>query len=251
MSEMTVKEFAKKVGRESARLLEQMHEAGLAHKSENDGVSEVDKKKLLDHLTKSHGGGAAPAAPKNRITLTRKTKSRINTAGGRGKSIEVQVRKKRTYVKDGEEQVAEAPAAAAEAPAAPVADKPAVAPAREERRDERPRQSAPAPAAAPVAAAPEVNAPPKEPRGDAPRRAKLRRVMSRVIVVKPVKIVASASVAGPRRSSALSVVVVVVAVAIATVSRRSRSRPLCVKSPFLSPSQWQTLRTRWPSKLLK
>lgn len=175
MSEMTVKEFAKKVGRESARLLEQMHEAGLKHKSENDAVSEVDKQKLLDHLTKSHGGGAAPAAPKNRITLTRKTKSRINTGGGRGKSIEVQVRKKRTYVKEGEEQAAEAPAAAA--PAAAVADKPAAAPQREERRgndnrrEERPRQSAPA--AAPAAdAAPEVNAPPKEPRGDAPRRAK-------------------------------------------------------------------------------
>ena len=177
MSEMTVKEFAKKVGRESARLLEQMHEAGLKHKSENDAVSEVDKQKLLDHLTKSHGGGAAPAAPKNRITLTRKTKSRINTGSGRGKSIEVQVRKKRTYVKEGEEQAAEAPAAAA--PAAAVADKPAAAPQREERRgndnrrEERPRQSAPAAAAAPAAdAAPEVNAPPKEPRGDAPRRAK-------------------------------------------------------------------------------
>ncbi|GGX85343.1 translation initiation factor IF-2 [Litchfieldella qijiaojingensis] len=102
MSEMTVKDFAAKVGREVPRLLEQMKEAGLPHKSEADAVSEEDKQCLLDHLTKSHGGGRGP---KNRITLTRKTKSRIRT-GERGKTIEVQVRKKRTYVKRAEEEQA-------------------------------------------------------------------------------------------------------------------------------------------------
>ncbi len=96
MSEMTVKDFAAKVGRDVPRLLEQMKEAGLEHKSETDAVSEEDKRKLLDYLTKSHGSGGAGA--RNRITLTRKTKSRIKT-GERGKTIEVQVRKKRTYVK--------------------------------------------------------------------------------------------------------------------------------------------------------
>ncbi|NWN83676.1 MAG: translation initiation factor IF-2 N-terminal domain-containing protein, partial [Halomonas sp.] len=103
MSDMTVKDFAAKVGRDAPRLLEQMKEAGLKHKSENDAVSEEDKRQLLDHLTKSHGGSAEKAAPKNRITLTRKTRSRINT-GERGKTIEVQVRKKRTYVKRAEEE---------------------------------------------------------------------------------------------------------------------------------------------------
>ncbi|MDT8878928.1 translation initiation factor IF-2 [Halomonas saccharevitans] len=102
MSEMTVKDFAAKVGRDVPRLLEQMKEAGLGQKAESDAVSEEDKRQLLDYLTKSHGGsGAGPA--KNRITLTRKTRSRINT-GERGKSIEVQVRKKRTYVKRAEEE---------------------------------------------------------------------------------------------------------------------------------------------------
>ncbi|MBW6393146.1 translation initiation factor IF-2 [Billgrantia antri] len=101
MSEMTVKDFAAKVGRDVPRLLEQMKEAGLEHKSESDAVSEEDKRKLLDYLTKSHGGGGAGA--RNRITLTRKTKSRIKT-GERGKTIEVQVRKKRTYVKRAEEE---------------------------------------------------------------------------------------------------------------------------------------------------
>ncbi|SEN48015.1 translation initiation factor IF-2 [Halomonas caseinilytica] len=104
MSEMTVKDFAAKVGRDVPRLLEQMKEAGLEHKSEGDAVSEEDKRKLLDYLTKSHGGSGSGA--KNRITLTRKTRSRINT-GERGKSIEVQVRKKRTYVKREEEPAEE------------------------------------------------------------------------------------------------------------------------------------------------
>ncbi|MCL7941294.1 translation initiation factor IF-2 [Halomonas sp. ATCH28] len=101
MSEMTVKDFAAKVGRDVPRLLEQMKEAGLGQKSEGDAVSEEDKRQLLDYLTKSHGGSGAGA--KNRITLTRKTRSRIKT-GERGKSIEVQVRKKRTYVKRAEEE---------------------------------------------------------------------------------------------------------------------------------------------------
>ncbi|CAM3490355.1 translation initiation factor IF-2 [Halomonas lysinitropha] len=107
MSEMTVKDFAAKVGRDVPRLLEQMKEAGLGQKSEGDAVSEEDKRQLLDYLTKSHGGSGAGA--KDRITLTRKTRSRIKT-GERGKSIEVQVRKKRTYVKRAEEETKPEPA---------------------------------------------------------------------------------------------------------------------------------------------
>ncbi|GHB12106.1 translation initiation factor IF-2 [Salinicola rhizosphaerae] len=95
MSDMTVKEFAGKVGRDVSRLLEQMKDAGLPHQQESDAVSEEDKQRLLDHLTKSHGGGRGP---RNRITLTRNTRSKIRS-GERGKTIEVQVRKKRTYVK--------------------------------------------------------------------------------------------------------------------------------------------------------
>ncbi|MCP1328293.1 translation initiation factor IF-2 associated domain-containing protein, partial [Halomonas sp. 707D4] len=102
MSDMTVKDFAVKVGRDVPRLLEQMKEAGLAHASENDAVSEEDKQTLLSFLKKSHGGSDADAG-KNRITLTRKTRSRIKT-GERGKTIEVQVRKKKTYVKREEEE---------------------------------------------------------------------------------------------------------------------------------------------------
>ncbi|PRY64370.1 translation initiation factor 2 (bIF-2) [Vreelandella songnenensis] len=102
MSDMTVKDFAVKVGRDVPRLLEQMKEAGLKHASEGDAVSEEDKQKLLSFLKKSHGGAEADAG-KNRITLTRKTRSRIKT-GERGKTIEVQVRKKKTYVKREEDE---------------------------------------------------------------------------------------------------------------------------------------------------
>ncbi|PCF96511.1 translation initiation factor IF-2 [Vreelandella nigrificans] len=102
MSDMTVKDFAVKVGRDVPRLLEQMKEAGLQHASEGDAVSEEDKQKLLSFLKKSHGGSEVDAS-KNRITLTRKTRSRIKT-GERGKTIEVQVRKKKTYVKSAENE---------------------------------------------------------------------------------------------------------------------------------------------------
>ncbi|MDN6181003.1 MAG: translation initiation factor IF-2 [Halomonas subglaciescola] len=99
MSDMTVKDFAAKVGRDASRLLDQMQEAGLKHASENDAVSEDDKQTLLNSLKKSHGGDEAN---KSRITLRRKTRSRIKT-GERGKTIDVQVRKKKTYVKSAED----------------------------------------------------------------------------------------------------------------------------------------------------
>ena len=107
MSDMTVKDFAVKVGRDVPRLLEQMKEAGLKHASENDAVSEDDKQTLLSFLKKSHGGGDSEPS-KNRITLTRKTRSRIKT-GERGKTIEVQVRKKKTYVKREEDEKPKSP----------------------------------------------------------------------------------------------------------------------------------------------
>ncbi|MCH4564297.1 translation initiation factor IF-2 [Halomonas sp. EGI 63088] len=135
MSEMTVKDFAAKVGRDVPRLLEQMKEAGLEHQSEGDAVSEEDKRQLLDFLTKSHGGGAGA---RNRITLTRKTKSRIKT-GERGKTIEVQVRKKRTYVKRAEEE-APAPEPAEESgPRQLVGD---MADSRQARAEQEAREAA-------------------------------------------------------------------------------------------------------------
>ncbi|MGJ8518222.1 translation initiation factor IF-2 [Carnimonas bestiolae] len=179
MAETTVKDFASKVGRTVDRLLEQMGEAGLSHTSENDVVSEEDKRKLLDHLTAQHGG-TGPG--RNRITLTRKTKSRIRT-GERNKTIEVQVRKKRTYVRpesepEPEETVEEAPVQAAEtaapeAPAqAPAAEEAAAAPASPEQAAVEAvvaEESAGTTEKAAPAEDLNANAPLKEPRNDTRR----------------------------------------------------------------------------------
>ncbi|ARS52131.1 translation initiation factor IF-2 [Kushneria konosiri] len=191
MAETTVKEFAGKVGRDVSRLLEQMSEAGLPHKAENDAVSEEDKQKLLDYLTKSHGGAGA-RGNKNRITMTRKTRSKIRTGDGRNKTIEVQVRKKRTYVKRGDEENGEqasqdqAPAAeqtsdtaAPAASEAPVQQAPAQEAASESAEavtETAAKKSEPVEAVAVVPSedegdsAPAVEAPPREPRNDNSRR---------------------------------------------------------------------------------
>ncbi|REC93461.1 translation initiation factor IF-2 [Kushneria indalinina] len=189
MAETTVKEFAGKVGRDVSRLLEQMSEAGLPHKAENDAVSEEDKQKLLDYLTKSHGGAGA-RGNKNRITMTRKTRSKIRTGDGRNKTIEVQVRKKRTYVKRGDEengeeeqapvaeQTGEATAApaAAEAPAQETVETPAAEATATTADDKAANSAVPtedvvvAPSAEVEASEPAVEAPPRESRNDNSRR---------------------------------------------------------------------------------
>ncbi|MCK5873176.1 MAG: translation initiation factor IF-2 [Alcanivoracaceae bacterium] len=98
MAETTVQKLAELVGTPVDTLLTQMRDAGLPHKTADEGVSDEQKQQLLAHLRKSHG--AADAEPK-KITLTRKTTTTIKTTGNSGKSktVAVEVRKKRTYVK--------------------------------------------------------------------------------------------------------------------------------------------------------
>ncbi len=97
MAEVTVGQLAKTVGTTVDRLLSQMKDAGLTHESSEQMVSDEDKKTLLAHLKSSHGGSAS--APK-RITLKRKTIGTVKSAGSQGKrTVAVEVRKKRTYVK--------------------------------------------------------------------------------------------------------------------------------------------------------
>lgn len=97
MAEVTVSQLAKTVGASVDRLLSQMKEAGLDHQSGDQSVSDEDKQKLLTHLKSSHG--VSTAAPK-RITLKRKTLGTVKAAGGQGrKTVSVEVRKKRTYIK--------------------------------------------------------------------------------------------------------------------------------------------------------
>ncbi|MBR9911362.1 MAG: translation initiation factor IF-2 [Gammaproteobacteria bacterium] len=117
MAEVTVSELASSVGTTEERLLKQMAEAGLKHSSAGALVSDEEKQKLLAFLKASHG--ESTEAPK-KITLKRKTTTTLKTGSGSArKLVNVEVRKKRTYVKrDPAELRAEAERAAAEAAAA-------------------------------------------------------------------------------------------------------------------------------------
>ena len=97
MAEVTVSELAKSVGAPVERLLKQMQEAGLKQKTADAVVSDEEKQKLLDFLKTSHG--EASGEPK-KITLQRKTTTTLKTGSGSArKTVNVEVRKKRTYVK--------------------------------------------------------------------------------------------------------------------------------------------------------
>ncbi|MFT4824128.1 MAG: translation initiation factor IF-2 [Halioglobus sp.] len=97
MAQVTVHQLAEVVGAPADRLLTQMKEAGLPHTDAEEAVSDEDKQTLLSYLKRSHG--ESTSAPR-RITLKRKTSSTLRTAGSQGrKTVSVEVRKKRTYVK--------------------------------------------------------------------------------------------------------------------------------------------------------
>ena len=129
MAQVTVQQLAEVVGASPERLLTQMKEAGLPHLEAAEAVSDEDKQTLLTYLKRSHG--ESTDAPR-RITLKRKTLSTLRTPGSQGrKTVNVEVRKKRTYVKrEPEELVVEAAEpeavavaeAAAEAAAAAAAE---------------------------------------------------------------------------------------------------------------------------------
>jgi translation initiation factor IF-2 len=97
MADVRVSDLATLVGASVDRLLGQMKEAGLSHGSADALVSDEEKKVLLTYLKTSHG--EEDAAPK-KITLKRKTTSTLKTGTGSSrKTVNVEVRKKRTYVK--------------------------------------------------------------------------------------------------------------------------------------------------------
>ncbi len=112
MAEVTVQQLAEVVGATADRLLTQMKEAGLPHTEAGQAVSNEDKQTLLAFLKRSHGESESSGAPK-RITLKRKTLSTLKTPSSQGrKTVNVEVRKKRTYVKrDPAELLAEAKSA--------------------------------------------------------------------------------------------------------------------------------------------
>ncbi|MEL7291574.1 MAG: translation initiation factor IF-2 [Pseudomonadota bacterium] len=99
MTQITVKALSEEIGTPVDRLIEQLADAGMK-KASGDQVSDEEKQKLLTHLKKEHGDTSGDAEP-TRLTLQRKTRSTlsVNAGGGKSKDVQVEVRKKRTYVK--------------------------------------------------------------------------------------------------------------------------------------------------------
>jgi translation initiation factor IF-2 len=100
MAEVTVNELAKTVGASVDRLLLQMKEAGLSHSSADATVSDEEKQILLGYLKSLHGEKSGE--PK-KIVLRRKTMSTLKS--GNKKTVNIEVRKKRTYVKRSDEEL--------------------------------------------------------------------------------------------------------------------------------------------------
>ena len=121
MAEVTVSELAKTVGASEERLLLQMKEAGLSHTSADATVSDEEKQTLLGYLKSLHGDSTGE--PK-KITLRRKTVSTLKS--GNRKTVNIEVRKKRTYVKRSDEELLAQAQEEAEAAVVEEAVEPAV-----------------------------------------------------------------------------------------------------------------------------
>jgi translation initiation factor IF-2 len=102
MAEVTVSQFAEVLKVPVDRLLVQLDQAGIKVNGPDDRISDDAKLELLTHLRRSHGGAESErdAAPR-RITLKRKTQSELKLASaqGRARTVNVEVRQKRTYIK--------------------------------------------------------------------------------------------------------------------------------------------------------
>ncbi len=108
MGQTTVTQFAGELKMPASVLLEQLQKAGVDKVRESDLLSEQDKTRLLDFLRRAHGETAA----KSKITLTRKQTSEIRATDstGRARTVQVEVRKKRTFIKRDDAPLSEAPA---------------------------------------------------------------------------------------------------------------------------------------------
>ncbi len=98
MAVTTVAQLAAELNRPAAALLDQLQSAGVSKASTDDALTDSDKERLLDYLRTAHG---TTGAERKKITLTRKSTSEIKQAdsSGKARTIQVEVRKKRTFVK--------------------------------------------------------------------------------------------------------------------------------------------------------
>ena len=111
MAVTTVAQFAAELNRPAATLLEQLQSAGVPKAAPEDVLTEVDKERLLDHLRTAHG---TAGGDRKKITLTRKSTTEIKQAdaSGKARTIQVEVKKKRVFVKRDESGVEESNEAA-------------------------------------------------------------------------------------------------------------------------------------------
>ncbi|TSE20577.1 Translation initiation factor IF-2 [Tepidimonas alkaliphilus] len=102
MSSNTVAEFAAELNKPVSLLLEQFAAAGVRKQAGSDPVTEVDKQRLLAYLKAAHG---TLGQERRKITLTKKSTTEIKQADatGRARTIQVEVRKKRTFIKRDDE----------------------------------------------------------------------------------------------------------------------------------------------------
>ncbi|HEV6966225.1 translation initiation factor IF-2 associated domain-containing protein, partial [Roseateles sp.] len=98
MAVTTVAQFAAELNKPAGTLLEQLLAAGVKKSSVDDSLSETDKERLLDHLRSSHG---TAGTERKKITLVKKSTTEIKQAdaSGKARTIQVEVRKKRTFIK--------------------------------------------------------------------------------------------------------------------------------------------------------
>ncbi len=136
MSSTTVAEFASELKKSTETLLEQLKSAGVSKTVASDILTDADKHKLLNHLQAAHGSAGVE---RKKITLVKKQTTEIKQAdaSGKARTIQVEVRKKRTFVRreDDSDAVPEsAEVFEAPAPAAPVIDQAELARREEEAR---------------------------------------------------------------------------------------------------------------------
>jgi len=132
MAVTTVAQLAAELNRPAATLLDQLQSAGLSKLSADDALTDADKSRLLEHLRSSHGNVAS--SERKKISITRKSTSEIKQAdaSGKARTIQVEVRKKRTFVKRDDAPAVDEP----ELPAAPVIDEAELARRADEARRE-------------------------------------------------------------------------------------------------------------------
>ena len=128
MPDVTVKQLAEVVGTPVEKLLEQLRDAGIEKSDGGDVVTNDEKMQLLESLRRSHGKENVSDGTK-KITLKRKRMGAVKLAGAGKKTVSVEVRGKRTYMKRAAPVEAESPAeqvseAVEEAPAPPAGPTP-------------------------------------------------------------------------------------------------------------------------------